>query len=90
MTGRLCGRGLGGGGTQHDASLASVFASTSSADACQGRLEIVLDYFQSCQSDEWWEQLNISHVCQVELSPAYLFNLRERAEFHRFRTVVHS
>ena len=69
MTGRLCGRGLGGGGTQHDASLASVFASTSSADACQGRLEIVLDYFQSCQSDEWWEQLNISHVCQVELSP---------------------
>ena len=42
MTGRLCGRGLGGGGTQHDASLASVFASTSSADAW---LEIVLDRF---------------------------------------------
>ena len=38
-------------------------------DACQGRVETVLDYFQSCQSDEWWEQLNISHVCQVELSP---------------------
>ena len=38
-------------------------------DACQGRVETVLDYFQSCQTDEWWEQLNISHVCQVELSP---------------------
>ena len=49
-------------------------------DACQGRLETVLDCFRSCQSDEWWEDNEHSTRVQVELSPRD----QQRAEFSIF------
>ena len=50
--------------------------------ACRGRVETVLDRFSHGQVVGTTE-----HFARVSsrIEPAYLFNLRERAEFHRFR-----
>ena len=37
-------------------------------DACLGRVETVLDCFQSCQSDKWWEDNEHFTRVQVELA----------------------
>ena len=42
-------------------------------DACQGRVETVLDCFQSCQSDEWWEDNEPFTRVSSRIEPAYLF-----------------
>ena len=42
-------------------------------DACQGRVETVLDCFQSCQSDEWWEDNEHFTRVSSRIEPAYLF-----------------
>ena len=42
-------------------------------DACQGRVGPVLDCFQSCQSDEWWEDNEPSTRVSSRIEPAYLF-----------------
>ena len=40
---------------------------------------------RECQSDEWWEHNEPFTRVSSRIEPAYLFNLRERAEFPRFR-----
>jgi len=58
-------------------------------NACHGRVETVLDCFQSRQSRTSGGKIN-EHFTRVSsrIEPAYLFNLRERAEFPRFREKI--